>query len=667
MLVLSLLLVLAPSRAWAQDDGAGTPDDARRTIQAAVGQGRIPRAVADAAISGSTARVIVEVRLGAAYRTEPSLPNANAVQAQRATIQRAVSTALTRFRSQHAADAIRWESIPFFAMEADATELAGLLTSPDVAGITEDIQTHITISPALAAPDVRPELAQSVPLIGAPTLWASGYAGAGQTVAILDTGVQKAHPFLTNKVVSEACFSTTSTRDSTTSVCPGGAPSSTAVGSGVTCPVTTEGCQHGTHVAGIAAGRGASFSGVARDASIIAVQVFSQLNSASECAAAGELSPCTTAYVSNVNSGLQRVLDLSDSLSVASVNMSLGGGQFFSQASCDAQNAATKALIDNLRAAGVATVISSGNDGFTNSMSTPGCISSAVSVGATTKSDVVVDFSNSASFLSVLAPGVSITSSVPNPPEGFASLSGTSMAAPHVTGAVALLRQLAPTATVNQVLAALGSTGQAITDGRNGIVKPRIRVDAAGAALAPTGTLTVTRAGTGTVTSASAGITCGADCTESYFLGARVPLTAAPATGQAFSHWTGACKGTESVCTVAVDGNVSAGATFVTCTPRPPVPMSITKNGDGRLKIDVRAGAGALRSVQLTVSANGSVDIVGGQTNLTGSQTHIPAPTANQVTLLLRPPSGGGASVQLVINDACGEWRTFAGGGPGAF
>jgi hypothetical protein len=74
-----------------------------------------------------------------------------------------------------------------------------------------------------------------------------------------------------------------------------------------------------------------------------------------------------------------------------------------------------------------------------------------------------------------------------------------------------------------------------------------------------------------------------------------------------------------------------------------------------------------LRSVQLTVSANGSVDIVGGQTNLTGSQTHIPAPTANQVTLLLRPPSGGGASVQLVVNDACGEWRTFAGGGPGAF
>src|SRR5262245_17119338 len=57
MLALSLLLVLAPSRSWAQDDGAGIPDDARRTIQSAVGQGRIPHTVADAAINGGTARV----------------------------------------------------------------------------------------------------------------------------------------------------------------------------------------------------------------------------------------------------------------------------------------------------------------------------------------------------------------------------------------------------------------------------------------------------------------------------------------------------------------------------------------------------------------------------------------------------------------------------------
>jgi subtilisin family serine protease len=667
MLALSLLMVLAPSQSWAQDDGAGTSDDPRRTIQAAAGQGRISRTVADAAINGGTARVIVEIRLGAAYRTEPTLPSATAVQVQRATIQRAVSTVLTQMRSQHAADAVRWESIPFFGMEADAAELAALLTSPDVAGVTEDIQTHITISPTLAAPDVRPELAQSAPLIGAPVLWASGYGGTGQTVAILDTGVQKTHRFLADKVVAEACYSTTSSAANTSSLCPGGVPSSTAVGSGVNCPTTTDGCIHGTHVAGIAAGNGTSSLGVAWDSTIVAVQVFSQLNSVSQCGAAGATSPCTTAFASNVNSGLQRVLDLSSGFSIASVNMSLGGGRFFSQASCDAQNAATKALIDNVRATGIATVISSGNDGFTNSMSAPGCISTAVSVGATTKSDAVAEFSNSAPFLSVLAPGVDIVSSISASPDAFAGLSGTSMAAPHVAGAMALLRELAPSASLNQMLAALGSTGLSIRDSRNGLTKPRIRVDAAAATLVPTATLTVTTAGTGTVRTVTTGISCGDDCTETYFLGARVSLTATPGTGQSFSHWSGDCKGTDSTCAVMVNGNATAAATFVRCTPRPPVQLSTSKNGDGRLKIDVRAGAGSLRSVDLTVSANGSVDVVGGQTGLTGTQTHVPAPMTTQATYLLRPLGAAGANVQLVVTDACGTWRTFAGGGSGAF
>lgn len=629
----------------------------------------MPLAVADAALNGGTARVIVEVRLGTAYRTEPTLPSAMAVQAQRASIQRAVSTVLTRIRSQRAVDAVRWESIPFFAMEADAAELAILLASPEVAGITEDLQVRITVSPALVAPEIRPELAQSTPLIGATTLWAAGFAGAGQTVAILDTGVQKTHSFLDGKVVSEACFSTTSALASTTSLCPGGAPSSTAVGSGVNCPTSTDGCFHGTHVAGIAAGRGGSSSGVARDSSIIAVQVFSQLNSISECAAAGENSPCTTAFVSNINSGLQQVLNLRTSFSIAAVNMSLGGGQFFSQASCDAQNASMKAAIDNLRAAGIVTIVSSGNEGFTNSMSAPGCISTAVSVGATSKTDDVASFSNSASFLNLLAPGMAIVSSVLTPANGFAPLDGTSMAAPHVTGAWALLRHRAPSASVAQVLSALSATGQTVTDSRNGIAKPRIRVDAAANQLVPTptGTLTVTTTGGGTVTSSPVGITCGADCSETYSMGTSVMLTAAPGTGHSFSHWSGACKGTETVCAVSVDGNVAATASFATCSPRPPVQVSAARNGDGRLRLVVTAGAGTLRSVQLTVSPNGSLDIVGGQTNVTGSHLHIPTPTAAQATYLLRPPGSGGATVQIVATDACGEWRTFGGGGAAAF
>src|SRR2546425_12543627 len=95
-----------------------------------------------------------------------------------------------------------------------------------------------------------------------------------------------------------------------------------------------------------------------------------------------------------------------------------------------------KTIIDNLRSAGIATVIAAGNAGATNAISVPGCISSAISVGATTKTDDVASYSNVSSFMSLFAPGSSIYSSLTG--GGFGYLSGTSMATPHVTGAWAV-------------------------------------------------------------------------------------------------------------------------------------------------------------------------------------------------------------------------------------
>ena len=116
---------------------------------------------------------------------------------------------------------------------------------------------------------------------------------------------------------------------------------------------------------------------------------------------------------------LERVLQLSATIDVASVNMSLGGGRYTSQTDCDDANAAKKAAIDNLRSVGIATVIASGNDGDSNGIGTPACISTAVSVGSTTKSDVVSSFSNSDTFLSLLAPGQSIQSAIPGGTTAF--------------------------------------------------------------------------------------------------------------------------------------------------------------------------------------------------------------------------------------------------------
>src|SRR5947209_16063733 len=142
--------------------------------------------------------------------------------------------------------------------------------------------------------------------------------------------------------------------------------------------------------------------------------------------------------------------------------MSLGGGLF--SAACDDEP--YKPFIDNLRATGLATVIGSGNDGSTSQLSAPACVCSAVSVGATTKDDGVADYSNVAPFLSLFAPGDENISSYPG--ESFAVASGTSMAAPHVAGAWAILKQAAPTASVDEILAAMTSTGVPITDPRAG-------------------------------------------------------------------------------------------------------------------------------------------------------------------------------------------------------
>ena len=292
-------------------------------------------------------------------------------------------------------------------------------------------------------------------------------------MAILDSGVDKNHPFLAGKVVSEACYSS--------NLCPGGATQTTAVGSAAPC---ADICSHGTHVAGIAAGRGVAFSGVAKDATIIAIQVFHRTDNPAECK--NSTPPCVRASVSDVLLGLQRVYELTSSFAIAAVNLSLGSNPsevsgFGDQASCNAAGGGYVGAFANLRSAGVAPVVASGNNGFLDSMSSPGCISNAISVGATRTStssvppDGLAYFSNSAPFLSLLAPGYPVNSSVPG--GAFEYDSGTSMATPHVTGAFALLKQKRPWLSVDSGLIALASTGVEIRDGRNGIVTPRIQLD----------------------------------------------------------------------------------------------------------------------------------------------------------------------------------------------
>ena len=364
-----------------------------------------------------------------------------------------------------------FDTIPFMTVRVNASELEQLAALPEVVSFEEDVPIPAT-------------LASTVPLIGADKAWLNGYSGAGQTVAILDTGVDLDHPAFTtgsNRIVAEGCYSTTDAGYSAQSVCPGGVAASTASGSGSDCvaaaagyPSAQSSCTHGTHVAGIAAGNDGTAVGVAKDANIIAVQIFSLFTSPSYC---GGASSCALTFTSDQIAGLERVYALRDSFSIASVNMSLGGSTPYGSA-CDSDS--RKAIIDNLRSVGIATIIASGNNGFKDGISKPACISSAISVGSSDDSDNVSSFSNVAPILDLMAPGSSIYAAIPD--NSYGTKSGTSMATPHVVGAWAIYKEAVPNATVADILSAFQLSGILIDDDRSGGIETdltRIHVDQA--------------------------------------------------------------------------------------------------------------------------------------------------------------------------------------------
>jgi subtilisin family serine protease len=450
----------------AQGQGQGPQNQGRGPI--------VPKAVREHAMRHGRVRVIVELQLDDrnANFSEARLSRLNGVQAvvnRRQNIANARTRILARLGAATMRETRRYQTLPFVALEITPNALAALESSPDVLAVSPDRL-------------MRPSLEMSVPRIEGDQAWQAGYDGAGTTIAILDTGVESAHPFLNGKVVTEACFSSTSTGLSV-SVCPNG--EGVQVGAGAAAPCALDDCLHGTHVAGIAAGNGDALGepifGVARGANLIAVQVFSQIIDSDSC---GGNAPCLGGFESDIMGALEYVYGLKiGGTNLASVNMSLGAGSF--DAPCDTDP--LKPAIDNLRAIGVATIVASGNSAEPTNLAAPACISSAVSVGATTITDEVAWFSNVSPFLSLLAPGEGIISSIPG--GEFESLDGTSMAAPHVAGAWAILRQAVPSAPVDDILAAFRNTGVPVTDtrewGPGTTTVPRIRVFAALGALAP--------------------------------------------------------------------------------------------------------------------------------------------------------------------------------------
>ncbi|MET9637201.1 S8 family serine peptidase [Streptomyces virginiae] len=358
---------------------------------------------------------------------------------------------------------VSYDTLPMVTLRVDRAGLQELNTRPGVISVTEDVP-------------VPPTLNESTVKIGADQAVAAGKTGAGTAVAILDTGVAVNHPFLSGRVRTEACFSVNDAESGVSSLCPNGSDQQDGAGSADAdsgpCVTTGIDCSHGTHVAGIAAGNGAGISGaprhgVAPGADIIAVQVFSKFDSDAFCGAG--TSPCVLSYTSSQIKGLEKVLALKKAgTNVVAANLSLGGGHYTTPCDQDLRTV----VVDTLRAAGVATVVAAGNNGHTDAVNAPGCVPSAITVGSTTDDDQLSAFSNRGPLLDLLAPGTSIISSLPG--GGYGSKNGTSMAAPHVAGALAVLKQTYPAKSIDQLETMLENDGRAIT--YEGATTPRIQL-----------------------------------------------------------------------------------------------------------------------------------------------------------------------------------------------
>jgi len=358
----------------------------------------------------------------------------------------------------------RFESVPGLVAEVGQEGLAQLAADPEVVAITEDEadQAH---------------LASSVPAMGAPGAWAKGFDGSGGNVAVLDTGIDDAHPRLSGHVVANLCFSSDGTGPTgNDSACPNGGP----VQIGQAPPCGDAGCEHGTHVgatvSSLSTGGGSgNGAGVAPGAGIVDVLVFGN-----------DPDGLTSSLISDQVAALDHLFTNRVALDLVAVNMSLGGTAFSTQGSCDASDPTRKAAIGQLRSAGIPVVVASGNDGLTSQISRPACFSTSISVGATDDALTVASFSNNDGYLALLGPGRFVCSAVPTTENtndcgpDTATFEGTSVAAPHVAGAFAILREAFPTATTNQLLQRLKDSGTPVTDSRpgaSGNVTPFVQVD----------------------------------------------------------------------------------------------------------------------------------------------------------------------------------------------
>ncbi|MBI4010291.1 MAG: S8 family serine peptidase [Candidatus Aenigmarchaeota archaeon] len=256
----------------------------------------------------------------------------------------------------------------------------------------------------------------SVQQINANAVWTLGYNGTGILIAVLDTGIDTDHVELADSVAGGWNFITNTAN-------------------------FEDDNGHGTHVSGIITANGVNSNaiGVAPGAGVWSGKVLNAQGSG---------------YFSDV---IEAIYYVADNVAAEIISMSLGTSPPYTYkgSNCDSVLPSLTSAINYARSKGKSVVAAAGNSGGAG-VSIPGCVSKVITVGAVDDINVVTSWSSKGKSLELVAPGVTILSSVIG--GGYESWSGTSMATPHVSAVIALMKQKNSALTPDQVTSKLNST-----------------------------------------------------------------------------------------------------------------------------------------------------------------------------------------------------------------